>query len=456
MKNYRSKPLAIFGISILAFTAFLDFTIVNTALPFIQRYFNINILDLQWVANIFPIILSMTMISVGKFADYFGRKRIFYFGVIFFGFSALFAGFSPTIHWLIFFRGAQAFGASIVFIAGSSLITDTFPEQERAGVVGIYGGITGAGLMLGPFFGGLLVGALDWKWVFWINIPLILIGLLVCWSNLTGSSEKNKEIHLDLKGLFLLIFGLGLMMYGIISAASESGSTLFSWLSILIGILLLFLLVKIDLKAENPLLYFEVFKNKLILLAIITCAVAGCVSYVFMFFAPLLLKDVFNYSAYTIGFMIAIIPAAQVVISFSFKTLMKWFGLGKLFMIGIIAPLISAILQLFIFPESSLWYFVIPFGLLGVTWGLANTAMITAVNQNMKPSRIGEAIGTNATLWNISGSALLAISTVIFHLQQSHFLRSFRVTVGFNIVFIALAILFAFWVYKRLPAKKRQ
>lgn len=455
MKNYRSKPIAILGICILAFTAFLDFTIVNTALPFIQRYFKINILDLQWVANIFPIILSMTMISVGKFADYLGRKRVFYFGVVLFGLAALFAGFSPTIGWLIFFRGAQAVGASITFIASSSLIAETFPEGERDQVVGIYGGITGAGLMLGPFFGGILIGALDWRWVFWINIPLIGIGLLSCWYSLKGKSKKNTEIHLDWKGFFLLIFGLGLMMYGIISAAGGEGSALLSWICIIVGIFLLLLLIKIDLKAEDPLLNFDVFRDKLILLAVVTCAVAGCVSYVFMFFDPLLLKDVFNLSAYAIGFMIAIIPAAQVVISFGFKHIMKWFGLGKLFLIGIIAPLISAIMHLFIFQDSSLWYFVIPFALLGITWGLGNTAMITAVNQNMKPSRIGEAIGTNATLWNIFGAALLAISTVIFHLQQSHFLESFRVMVGFNILFMIVAILFAFWAYKRLPKKNR-
>lgn len=454
MKNYRSKPLAVFGICILAFTSFLDFTIVNTALPFIQRYFKVNVLDLQWVANIFPIILSMTMISVGKFADYLGCKKVFYTGVILFGVAAVFAGFSPSIGWLIFFRGVQGLGASIVFISSSALIAETFPSEERAPIIGIFGGVTGAGLMLGPFFGGILIGALDWRYVFWINIPLIVIGLITCLFTLKGESKQAKELKIEWKGFFLLVFGLGSMMYGIISLAGNDVSYLLSWILLILGILCLFSLIRIDLKAKEPLLNFTIFKNPVVLLAVTTCAVAGCVSYVYMFFDPLLLKDVFDLSAYTIGFMIAIIPAAQVVISFGFKYLLKWFGLANLFIIGIIAPLASSILQLFIFPDTPLWYFVLPFALLGITWGLANTAMITAVTQEMKPNEIGEGIGTNATLWNVFGATLLAISSAIFHLQQSNFLESFRITVGFNILFMVLAIIFAFWVRSKISKKQ--
>src|SRR5579863_6870895 len=94
---FRFKWWALLGVSLLAFTAFLDATIVNTALPFIQTAFQANILQLQWVANIFTIILSMTMIAIGKFADLWGRKKVFYFGVIIFGIAALGAGLSPTL-----------------------------------------------------------------------------------------------------------------------------------------------------------------------------------------------------------------------------------------------------------------------------------------------------------------------------------------------------------------------
>lgn len=445
--------MALFGICILAFTAFLDFTIVNTALPFIQKDFQVDILKLQWVANIFPILLSMTMIAVGKIADILGRKRIFYFGTILFGCAALFAGFSPNIEFLIFFRGLQAIGASICFIAANALISEVFSGRDRSRAIGIYGGITGAGLMLGPFFGGILIGALDWRWVFWINIPLIIIGLISCLISLKEPSPGRENVKMDWKGLFLLVFGLGALMYGIITGASYSFSILILIL-IVVGVLSIGLLIYIDTQTEYPLLNFSIFKDRLILLSMISCAIAGVVSYVFMFFDPLLLENVLHLSPYTIGLLIAIIPAAQVVISFGFSTLLKWISLSNLLFFSCIAPFIAGILHLFVRAQSPLAFFIIPFALLGINWGLSNTAMITAVNQNVTPSKIGESIGTIATIWNVAGAILLAISTAIFHLQKTAFLPAFRTVIGFNLIFLLVVILLAMVIRRQVPKRE--
>ena len=124
---FRFKWWALLGVSILAFTAFLDATIVNTALPFIQTALHANILQLQWVANIFTIILSMTMIAIGKIADFWGKKSVFYIGIVLFAVAAFGAGFSDSVPMLVFFRGLQAIGASTVFITSAALLSDVFP-----------------------------------------------------------------------------------------------------------------------------------------------------------------------------------------------------------------------------------------------------------------------------------------------------------------------------------------
>lgn len=452
MEKKPFKWVALFGICILAFTAFLDFTIVNTALPFIQKAFKIDILELQWVANVFPIILSMSMIAIGKIADMMGRKRVFYTGVAIFGVAALFAGLSENIGMLIFFRGLQALGASITFIASNALLSEIFHEEQRARAIGIYGGITGAGLMLGPFFGGILVGAFDWRYVFWVNLPLIAIGLACCLSSIRGASQRVQGVHMDWKGLSLLVFGLGAMMYGIIAGAGY-GFTAFTLILMLAGILAIGFLIYIDTKTEHALLNFSIFKDKLILLSVISCAIAGVVSYVFMFFDPLLLENVLHLSAYKMGLLIAVIPAAQVVISFGFNRLLKWFSLANLLLISCSAPLIAAFLHLFMGAHTSLAYFIIPFALLGVNWGLSNTAMVTAVNRNAPPTKIGESIGTIATIWNIFGSIMLAISTVLFHAEDTSFLPAFRIVIGFNLAYLIVAIAMAILVKRKVPQK---
>ncbi len=452
MDPFRFKWWALLGVSVLAFTAFLDATIVNTALPFIQTGLNATILQLQWVANIFPIMLSMTMIAVGKFADLWGRKRVFYFGVVIFAIAALGAGLSPSIEWLVLFRGLQALGASIIFIASAALLSDVFPEEERVRAISIYGGVTGFGLMIGPFLGGVLIGLLDWRWVFWINLPLIAAGLAACSFSLRGHSHEKHAVKIDWLGLFLLIFGLGALMYGIIEGAQNDWLATSAWILLGMGIAALICLIILDELRQNPLLDLHIFKENLIVLAALSCALAGVASTVFMFFDPLYLRILRNLSPFSIGLLIAVIPAAQAVISFVFSRMVKQFGLANLLFFSVFAAFLAIGFHRFIELETPLLFLVLPFFLLGINWGLSNAAMITSVNAVIAPSKIGAAIGTIATIWNIVGSILLASSTAVFHSTEvrTSFLPAFHSAIDLNIAFAATLLAVASWVRVKL------
>ena len=456
--KFRFKWLGLLGVSLLAFTAFLDATIVNTALPFIQTALKTNVLQLQWVTNIFTIILRMTMIAIGKFADLWGRKRIFYIGVTIFAIAAFGAGFSQTIEMLILFRGLQALGASTVFIASAALLSDIFPENMRVRAISIYGGVTGFGLMIGPFLGGILIGSLDWRWVFWINLPLIAIGFVACLFSLRVHSQEKHSVKIDWPGLVLLIFGLGALMYGIISGAKNNWNSITAWLLLIAGIIALILLLILDELKKNPLLELHIFKEKLITLSALSCALAGVASSVFMFFDPLYLRILRNLSPFLIGFLIAIIPAAQALLSFVFSRLVKKFGIASLLFFSIISAFFAVAFHRMIQSDTSLYFLIIPFTLLGINWGLSNAAMITAVNQVITPHKIGQALGTIATIWNIVGSLMLALSTAIFHSAESttSFLPAFHVVINFNIVFAAIILVFALWVRIKLSENRNK
>lgn len=451
-ENLRYRWWALFGISLLAFTAFLDATIVNTALPFIQTALNATILQLQWVANIFTIILSMTMIAIGKCADRWGRKRVFYWGVFLFAIAALGAGFSQSVALLVFFRGIQALGASTLFIASAALLSDVFREKERVKAISIYGGVTGFGLMIGPFLGGILVGLWGWRWVFWINLPLIGIGLAACSFSLRVAAQEKESVKMDVGGLLLLIFGLGALMYGIIESAQANWHSVLGWSLLSSGAAALALLIILDEVRKNPLLDLHIFKEKLITLAALSCALAGVASTVFMFFDPLYLRTLRQLSPFLIGLLIAVIPAAQALISFIFSRAVKWLGVAKLLLLSIIAAACAAILHGFIQADTPLPLLILPFFLLGINWGLSNAGMITAVNKVITPRKIGAAIGTIATIWNITGSIILAASTALFNAVEirSSFLAAFHSAILFNIVFAMLMLLSACWVYRKV------
>ncbi|PIS02576.1 MAG: hypothetical protein COT85_04640 [Chlamydiae bacterium CG10_big_fil_rev_8_21_14_0_10_42_34] len=451
-ERYRYKWWALTGVCLLAFTAFLDFTIVNTALPFIKADLHTTIFQLQWVANVFAIILGMTMLAIGKLADLWGKKNIYYIGSIIFAVAAVGAGWSPNVQFLIFFRGLQALGASVLFIVSGAALTDVFPENERVRAISIWGGSTGLGLVIGPFLGGVLVSLLSWRWVFWINLPLIVIGLSLCSFSLKTPNREHPSVKIDWVGFFLLVFGLGSLMYGIIAIAQSEWSSLIGWLFFALGVLSLFSLIFIDLRKTTPLLSLHIFHEKIISLAALSCAIGGVVAGVFMFFDPLYLRLLRNISPLTIGLIIAVIPIAQVLTSLTFNKLLKYSGSANLLLISCCSGFVGAVLHLFFGTQTPLIYLILPFFLLGINWALSNVAMVTAVNQTLEASKTGEAIGTIATIWNVVAALLLALSTAVFHIieTKSSFLPAFRGAVFLNVIYMGLILLAAFRVYRSI------
>lgn len=450
--KYRYKWWALLGVCLLAFTAYLDATIVNTALPFIQTALDATILQLQWVANIFTIVLSMTMIAIGKLADLWGKRRVFFVGAFIFAIAAFGAGLSQTVEILVLFRGLQSIGAATVFIASAALLSDVFPVHERVRAISIFGGVTGFGLMVGPFLGGVLISLLSWRWVFWINLPLIAAGLGACSFSLRGIVHEKHTVKIDWMGLFLLIFGLGALMYGIIESAQANWVSIPAWIFLGLGIGALILLIILDERRKDPLLDLHIFKDNLIVLAALSCAIAGVVSTVFMFFDPLYLRILRQLSPFLIGLLVAVIPAASVLISFIFSRAVKRFGVANLLIFSVGAAFFAVSLHWFIQPHTPLLFLILPFFLLGVNWGLSNAAMITAVNQVIAPRKIGAALGTISTIWNIVGALILAISTAIFHAVEkgSSFLPAFHSAIIFNIVFAAVILIAGIWIRLKL------
>ncbi|HEY5234891.1 MAG TPA: MFS transporter, partial [Rhabdochlamydiaceae bacterium] len=289
-------------------------------------------------------------------------------------------------------------------------------------------------------------------WVFWINLPLIVLGLCACSFSLKDHSHEKHFVKIDWLGLILLILGLGSLLYGIIAGAQGNWASISAWIILGIGITALIILFILDARSKNSLLDLHIFKEKLIVLATLSCAFAGVASSVFMFFDPLYLRILRQLSPFLIGLLIAVIPAAQVLISIGFNRFEKRFGIANLLFVSIVTAFIAVLLHRTIQIDTSLYFLILPFFLLGVNWGLSNAATITAINQVVAPRKIGVAIGTVMTVWNIVGSILLAASTAVFHTAEvgSSFLPAFHSTINFNIVFGILIFIAGIWVRAKL------
>ncbi|MCX7124213.1 MAG: MFS transporter [Gammaproteobacteria bacterium] len=418
-ESFSYKWWALIGLGLLSFTAFLDFTIVTTALPFIQKSLNANVLQLQWIMTIFAMMMCMFMIIAGKSGDLFGRKKVFYLGFILFGISAVGAANANSIQMLIFFRAVQGLGSAIIATVGVALLPQAFPENEQVRAIGIFSAFNGAGLAAGPFLGGILITLFSWRAVFWVNIPIIMIGLLFCSFSLKPSPKTNHKIKIDILGLIFLIVGLGCLIYGIVDGEQNGWGLIFPWLTILIGIISLIILVIVENKVEQPLLDLTLFKNHHAALSMLVCIAAGLIIFVFMFFDPLYLQLMRKQDAFMVGLTLLCVPVVQVVISLLIEKLVKRFNILKLLIFALISALLAAQLHVFFTPSICILFILPALMLMGYTWGICNVGSIFALTQSVASEKMGEAIGTLFTLLNIAGAIFLALSTVLFHWREN-------------------------------------
>lgn len=417
--------VALLGVCLIAIPAFLDFTIVNTALPAIQQQFSASVLKLQWVTNIYAIFVAMLMIVVGRFGDIFGRRRLMYVGSFIFVIAALGGGFASSINWLIAFRALMGVGAAFLFILCGAVITETADKNHQQKIIAIYAAITGFGLAVGPFAGGILVSMLSWRWVMWVNVPFLLLGLLICLSTLRAKQDCQHNMSIDWTGFVLLLVGIATLVNGILNGSHYGWGHLYSWGLVFVGVLALIILFRYERKHTSPLLEMSVFSSPIMMMATINCIAAGFFSYVFFFFDPLYLNVIKGYDAFWTGSFLLAIPVAQVVLSFFSNGLIKKFGLKNLLLFSFVTAFLASICHAYFVESSSIWFMLISFVLMGITWGIANIGLLSAAHGEVPDNKVGGAIGTIATTWNISGSICLAIGSVVFYTYEKiWFLKS--------------------------------
>ncbi|MEU5207874.1 MFS transporter [Streptomyces sp. NPDC020742] len=217
-RRRRLLVLAICCMSLLIVS--LDNTVLNVALPSMQRELGASVSGMQWTIDAYTLVLASLLMLAGSTADRLGRRRIFLVGLVVFAFGSLLCSLAPSLAWLVGFRMVQAVGGSMLNPVAMSIITNTFTDpRERARAIGVWGGVVGISMAAGPVIGGLLVQSVGWRSIFWINVP---IGALAVFLTLryVPESRAPRPRRVDPVGQLLVIAVLGSLMYAIIEAPS--------------------------------------------------------------------------------------------------------------------------------------------------------------------------------------------------------------------------------------------
>src|SRR5579864_4063486 len=196
----------------------LDNTIVNVALPTLQRSLHLKIAELEWVVTCYALTFGALMLTGGKLADLFGRRLVFVAGLVVFTGSSLACGLAGGASSLIAWRVVQGIGAAMMNPATLSIITVTFPPRQRGTAIGIWAGVSALALAIGPLVGGLITQHIGWSWIFFINVPVGVLGIVAAFMFIDESRDTSNEQKPDVPGLFSSALGLFALTYALIEA----------------------------------------------------------------------------------------------------------------------------------------------------------------------------------------------------------------------------------------------
>jgi EmrB/QacA subfamily drug resistance transporter len=397
------------AVAFALFMIMLDNTVVNVALPAIQSDLHMSVSALEWVVSGYALTFAVLMLTGGKLADMFGRRLIFVIGLAVFALSSLACGLAGSAELLIAARVAQGVGAAFMMPATLSIISATFPPRLRGTAIGIWAGVSALALAIGPLVGGLITEHISWNWIFYINVPVGVLGIVAALTIIRESKDASHEQRLDVPGLLTS----GVSFLAVTFAVIESNR--YGWGSptivglFAVGVVGLAAFVLVELKQRLPMFDLQLFRNGTFVGANVVAFLVTLAMFGVFFFISLYMQQILGYSPVRAGatflpMTILIILIAPLAGRASDRLGSRWLMAGGMSLVGL-----SLLLFAQLDADSSFWGILPGLVVGGSGMALVMTPMTAAAMSAVPVDKAGVGSGMLNTFRQVGGSFGIAI-----------------------------------------------
>jgi EmrB/QacA subfamily drug resistance transporter len=411
----RAKWFALALLCATQFMVVLDVSIVNVALPSIERALHFSASGLQWVASAYALTFGGFLLLGGRVADLLGRRRVFMIGLVVFAAASFACGLASSSGFLVAARGVQGLGAAIISPAALSILTTTFAEgKERNTALGVWGAIAGTGGAAGVLLGGVLTDWVGWEWIFFINVPIGLAVIALAPRLLQESRVESDERRFDVAGAASVTLGLVLLVYGLV------GTTTHSWIAprtlglFAASAVLLIVFVAIELRVPEPVLPLSIFRLRTLAGANIVGFLLGSSIFSMFYFLSLYQQFVLGYSPLKTGVGYLAIALTIIASAGVSQAIVTRVGVRPVLTLGMVLLTLGLLWFTQIDANGSYVIDLLPGYLLaGVGLGFAFVPDAIAALEGVTPEQAGIASGLINTSQQIGGALGVAILTTV-------------------------------------------